>query len=335
MGVKRDSGMAVQHGEQQCEPVRLEADRDPARVREQAGVHQSLHLDQHLPRTLAGHRHHRPRHGFLAARKEDRGWIAHFAQAAFLHREHAYFVGRAEAVLDRADHPEPAPRIALEVQHRVHHVLEHAGAGDHALARHVTDQEYGSAARFCVANQARRRLAQLRDRSGCRLDGGHGHGLDRVDHEDRCACIPGQLDDAFDRRFRDQLEPTRREFQPVRPLGNLPHGFLAGRVQDALSCRKRCGALQQQRRLANARLAPDQRHGPRNESAAKHAVEFREPGGPACLGSHRELTHSLRPAAAGRRDCGAHARFRERRHGVPLSAGRALPAPPGRIGAAG
>ncbi len=91
--------------------------------------------------------------------------------------------------------------------------------------------------------------------------------------------------------------------QPARALGHLAHGLLAGRVQDPLARGERGGALQEQRRLADARLAADQRHRPRDEPAAQHAVEFREAGRPARLGNRRELSDSLRPSAARRRAC--------------------------------
>ena len=42
--------------------------------------------------------------------------------------EAADLVDRAEAVLQRADHPEPGVAVALEVEHDVDDVLEHARA---------------------------------------------------------------------------------------------------------------------------------------------------------------------------------------------------------------
>src|SRR5690606_40482910 len=68
-----------------------------------------------------------------AARQEDRRRVGHLAQALVAHREHAQLVDRAEAVLECAQHPEAAARLAFEVQYRVDHVLEHARAGDAAL----------------------------------------------------------------------------------------------------------------------------------------------------------------------------------------------------------
>ena len=49
---------------------------------------------------------------------------------AALHREHADLVGAAEAVLHRAEDAVLVAALALEAQHRVDHMLEHARAGD-------------------------------------------------------------------------------------------------------------------------------------------------------------------------------------------------------------
>ena len=46
------------------------------------------------------------------------------------HLEDADLVGRAEAVLDRAQDAELVAALALEIEHRIDHVLEHARAGD-------------------------------------------------------------------------------------------------------------------------------------------------------------------------------------------------------------
>ena len=47
--------------------------------------------------------------------------------------EHTDLVDGAEAVLDGAHQTEAGMRVALEVQHRVHHVLQHARTGQRAL----------------------------------------------------------------------------------------------------------------------------------------------------------------------------------------------------------
>ena len=80
-------------------------------------------------------------------RQEQRGRVGHALQAALGHREHAELVDGAEAVLDRAHQPEARMRVALEIEHRVDDVLQHARAGDRALLGHVADED----ARRCRA----------------------------------------------------------------------------------------------------------------------------------------------------------------------------------------
>ena len=119
--------MAREHGEQQREAVAVEAAREPPRHRELAGRDERLHVDRQRARALHGDE--RARAGPVEigavvqpARVRDRH------QAAIAHLEQPDLVGRAEAVLLRAQYPQRAQRIALEHQHDVHEVLEHARA---------------------------------------------------------------------------------------------------------------------------------------------------------------------------------------------------------------
>ena len=60
--------------------------------------------------------------------------------------EAADLVGRAEAVLDRADQPQRRVPVALEVQHHVDEVLEQPRAGDRAVLGDVADEDGRDAA---------------------------------------------------------------------------------------------------------------------------------------------------------------------------------------------
>src|SRR5690606_39601531 len=61
--------------------------------------------------------------------QEDGGRIGHLAQAAVGHGKDAQLVHRPEAVLEGAQDAIAAAGLALEVQHRIDHVLEHARTG--------------------------------------------------------------------------------------------------------------------------------------------------------------------------------------------------------------
>src|SRR5205085_6916835 len=57
------------------------------------------------------------------------------------HLEDAELVRRAEAVLDGAEDAVRAVAVALELQHAVDEMLEHARSGDGAVLRHVADED--------------------------------------------------------------------------------------------------------------------------------------------------------------------------------------------------
>ena len=78
-------------------------------------------------------------------------------EPALAHLEDAHLVGRAEAVLDGAQHAQRVRAVALEVEHRVDQVLEHARAGERALLGDVADEEARDAARLGVRRRAARR----------------------------------------------------------------------------------------------------------------------------------------------------------------------------------
>ena len=59
----------------------------------------------------------------------------------------------AEAVLDRAQNAEVVAAIALEIEHRVDHVLDQLGPGDLAVLGDMPDQDDGAAARLGEAHQ--------------------------------------------------------------------------------------------------------------------------------------------------------------------------------------
>ena len=74
--------------------------------------------------------------------------------------------------------------VALELEHAVDEVLEHARAGDRAVLRHVADEDRRDAVLLGDAQQPRRGLAHLRDRARRRAELGRVERLHRVDHAD-------------------------------------------------------------------------------------------------------------------------------------------------------
>ena len=151
--------------------LRSKPGRRPPRELERRGHGQRLDLDRHRPEPVAGDGEH-------AARGTERGRVEHaparrgqVAHAVALHGEQADLAGRAEAVLDPAEHAVLAEPLALEIEDDVDHVLERARAGDRALLGDMPDEEHGHAGRLGDVAHAQDRGADLRDaarRSGGR-----------------------------------------------------------------------------------------------------------------------------------------------------------------------
>ena len=75
-------------------------------------------------------------------------------------------------------------RVALEIEDGVDDVLQHAGAGDRALLRHVPDEDHDDPALLGEPRELRGALADLRDAPGGRGQRLGVGGLDRVDDDD-------------------------------------------------------------------------------------------------------------------------------------------------------
>ena len=72
-------------------------------------------------------------------------------------------MGRPEAVLGAPEQAIALKTVALQVEHRIDHVLEHLRAGDGAIFGHVADHEDRDAAALGQVHQAHRALAKLAD----------------------------------------------------------------------------------------------------------------------------------------------------------------------------
>jgi hypothetical protein len=122
-------------------------------------------------------------------REEGVGWVGHGAQTVVRHLEDADLAGRAEAVLDPAQHPETGGRLQREGG--VDDVLDDLRPGDRALLRHVADQHQRAAGGLGGLHQEGGGVADLGERAGgCALLGRQG--LDRVDDRQR-GRLAGQV----------------------------------------------------------------------------------------------------------------------------------------------
>ena len=149
-----------------------------------------------------------PAAGLLVPRKKNRRRIAHFLQTIFSHREHADFVCRAETILDGAHYAITAAAVALEVEHRVDHVFEHAWSRDHALLGHVANQQHSGTRGLGVTEQRGRGFAQLRDCAWRRIAVLGRHGLNRIDDQNFRMRLRALRYDPLNRGLRDQAQPS-------------------------------------------------------------------------------------------------------------------------------
>ena len=164
----------------------------------------------------------------------------------------------------------------------------------------------------------------------------------------------GGVDDVLDTGFGDHACRNVLQAEPPAARRHLLQRLLAGGVQHRTTrVQGGCG-LQHQCRLADARIAAQQRHGTGDETAAEHAVEFRGPGrqpgllgdrlGRQCRGSvgtggitpppaGLACSGAARPGPGRRRLAGTGAQ-QLRAEGVPIAADGALALPFGRSRAA-
>ena len=329
--------MAVQYRQQHGQAVLIQAQGDAARIAQMAGVDQRLHLHQHRSRAFPGGHHHTAGHGLLRAGEEDRRGVGDFLQALVGHAEYAQFVDRAETVLHRPQQAQATVGLTLEIQHGVDHVLQHARAGQRAFLGNVADEKDRRAALLGEAHQQRRTLAHLSDAARRRLQLLSENGLDRVDDHDLGLFLAHSGDDRFDACFGHYLELVLRQIQPPRTHGHLLLRFLTSDVEGGKTRGDIAQGLQQDGRLADARIATDQHHRAIHQTATEHPIEFTGSGGKArdfldtdfSKGLDIGLVAGPASAPAG---CGAFDHGFDQ--GIPGAAFTTLPCPFGESGAA-
>jgi len=101
-------------------------------------------------------------------------------------------------------------RVALEVQHGVYDVLEHARAGECAVLGDVADQDQAGAALLGKAGELGGAFAHLGDRAGGGLQGLGIDGLDRVDDRHARARLAQGVEDAFEVDLGEHLQGRLR-----------------------------------------------------------------------------------------------------------------------------
>ena len=299
----RTLAVTAEDREHQRQPVAVEPRDDPARLLELGRRHQRLNLYQQRPRPLH-RREHDAAGGPRGLGDEPRRGVQHLDQPALAHLEQARLVGRSEAVLERPQLAIGALALALELQHAVHEVLEHARTGERAVLGDVPHEDHRHPARLGQLHDPRRHLAHLPDRA--RRTGAARR---------RAASAPSRSRTPAARLRPSSSRTTSRSVSArtgtcsagssgtagqYEPLGAQPHllrGLLAADVQRAVA-----GLLQvsehhvRQRRLADPGRAAEQHQRAGHQAAAEDAIEL------ADAGRHAPDAAPHRPPRAGRRE---------------------------------
>src|SRR6266851_4493850 len=146
VGADGEAAARVEHGHDHGEPVAVPADDGTARRPGRRGGDQGLDLDQYRPGSLHPGEDGGAADIVAALGEEESGGVRHLGEPGIGHLEDADLVRRPEAVLDRAQDAKLVAALALEIEHGVDHVLEHARSGDDALLGDVADEDDGEAA---------------------------------------------------------------------------------------------------------------------------------------------------------------------------------------------
>ena len=133
---------------------------------------QRLDLDQQRPRAFHAGEHRRARRSRDRARRgtAPRGWRPRARPRVRSSRRRRSRRSAPKRFLTARRMRKWWPRVALEIEHRVDHVLDDARAGDLAVLGDVADEDDGRAAGLGEADQRLRRAAHLGDRAGRRFD---------------------------------------------------------------------------------------------------------------------------------------------------------------------
>ena len=166
-------------------------------------------------------------------------------------------VGRTEAVLHGAQQAQRVVPVAFEAEHRVDDVLEHPRAGEAAVFGDMADEHHRNAAALGLGDEPMGAAAHLHDAAGRRAEVGIGDGLDAVDDDELRLHGVECGDDVGKRCLGEQPQVGTERTEPFGAQAHLLGALLAADVQRAR--RPAGGQLQQQRALADAGLAAEQR----------------------------------------------------------------------------
>ena len=277
-----------------------------------------LHLDAQRPRALRAPAR-RPNPDAPARRSARNSALgsATGCSPSARHLHEPELVGGAEPVLQRAQHPQRVVAVAFERQHGVDDVLEHARPGERAVLGDVADEQRRDAA--CPSRAARaaaRRRAPARPNParpasrGRARSGSSRSRARRARSSSTCASTAGSDVSRDEEHARAASVPSRSARSRTCAGDSSPHTSR----HRAPPRGHRAERLEQQRALAHARLAADER------DRARRRGRRRAPGrAPAAPVGRRAVRRAGRPptSGTGRAQRGAGGDGRRRRRPAP------------------
>ncbi len=167
--------------------------------------------------------------------------------------------------------------LALEVEYGVHDVLEGPWARDAPVLGDVAHEQHGGPRFLGEPHESRGALAHLANVAGRALQRLGVAGLDRVQEQHARAERRRVMQDGLEPGFAEHVHLAGVVREAIGAETQLLGGFLARHVQrrDA-GALEAGGALQQQRRFPDPRLAADQDDRSGDHAPAEHEVELGE-----------------------------------------------------------
>ena len=164
--------------------------------------------------------------------------------------------------------------VALEVEHRVHHVLQHARPREASFLCNVPYDEHRGARLLGEAYDRARALAHLGNasrRAGAVL--GH-HGLDGIDDEHVGLHPAAFFQHAFHVVLGEHVERILRHADARGAHLDLVRAFLAADIEHAALLAETSCHLQKQRAFADTGVSADEDGAARHQTASQHAVQL-------------------------------------------------------------
>jgi hypothetical protein len=268
-------GALFQHRQQKVKAVDVEPGHGAPGQRGLRADRQRLDLDGERPDALTGDRERVPRDAGAGAVHERAARGIELADAGGFHRQQAHLAGRTKTILDATEDPLVAKAIPFEIEDNVDQVFQGARSGDGSVLGDVTHKQHCDAAPLGCCHQAGDGGAHLRRTPRAPGNPAVVDGLHGVDDRQRGSptldCGQHRVEVGLDQ----QLDPSRRAPGAPSPQPHLGTRLLAGAVQRG---RARPGGairdLQSQGGLAHTRVASEEDHRRRHDSATQHAIHL-------------------------------------------------------------